>query len=79
MDMLVHWGVLRYLRDEIGANGWIVRFALLCDAVVLMAFTILKLRTDPIIVLYAASAITAVFMFQRIYLKGWFVSPPERE
>ena len=79
MDMLVHWGVLRYLREEIGANGWIVRFALLCDAVVLVAFTILKLRTDPIIVLYAAIAITAVFAFQRIYLKRWFALSSERE
>jgi len=79
MDMLVHWGVLRYLRQEIGANGTIVRLALLLDGVVLIAFATLKLQTDPIIVLYAAIAITAVFVFQRVYLSRWIVVPSDQK
>lgn len=71
MDMIVHWGVLRYMRQEVGANPVVVILALFFDATVLVAFSILKLRTDPAIVVYAAVAITAVFIFQRFYLGRW--------
>ncbi|WP_282063611.1 APC family permease [Roseobacter litoralis] len=71
MDMIVHWGVLRYMREKVGANPIVVSMALLFDAIVLVAFSTMKLRTDPAIVLYAAIAIVAVFIFQRIYLERW--------
>lgn len=77
MDMLVHWGVFRHVRKEIGANGIILLCALGLDAVVLAAFTIMKLGSDPLIVLYAALAITTVFVFQRLYLKRWFGGPDD--
>jgi len=78
MDMLVHWGVLRYLRQEIGANPLILGLALVFDGIVLVAFTILKLQTDPNIVLYAAIAISAVFVFERVYLSRWTGAPSDR-
>jgi len=77
MDMLVHWGVLRYLRTEVGANAAIVVLALLFDAVVLVAFATFKLQTDPMIVIYAAIAITTVFAFQRVYLSRWIGLPSD--
>jgi amino acid transporter len=77
MDMIVHWGVLRYMRRQVGANPAVVILALSFDAVVLAAFTTMKLRTDPAIVLYAATAITLVFVFQRLYLSRWTAPAPE--
>jgi amino acid transporter len=71
MDMLVHWGVFRSVRREIGANGAILLCALGLDATVLAAFTIMKLESDPMIVLFAAIAITAVFIYERFYLSRW--------
>ncbi len=71
MDMLVHWGVFRHLRHEIGARGAILLSALTFDAIVLAAFTIMKLGSDPMIVLYAAVGLAAVFIFERIYLSRW--------
>jgi len=71
MDMLVHWGVFRHLRQEIGASGAILLSALAFDAIVLVAFTTMKLESDPLIVLYAAVGILAVFTFERIYLSRW--------
>ncbi len=71
MDMIVHWGVWRYLRREINAKSAIILLALLFDAVVLLAFTAMKLRSDPTIVLIALVAIASVFAFQRIYLSRW--------
>ena len=71
MDMIVQWGVFRYRRQEIGAAGAVLLAAIAFDAVVLAAFTAMKLQSDPAIVLYAAIAISAVFGFQRIYLGRW--------
>ncbi len=77
MDMIVHWGVFRFMRGQVGANPGVVILALLFDAVVLAAFTTLKLRTDPAIVLYATGAIALVFVFQRLYLSRWTAPEPE--
>ena len=71
MDMIIHWGVYRYRRQEIGAAGAVLLAAIAFDVVVLAAFTAMKLQSDPAIVLYAVIAIGAVFGFQRIYLGRW--------
>lgn len=71
MDMIIHWGVYRYRRQELGAAGAVLLAAIAFDAVVLAAFTVVKLQSDPAIVLYAVIAIGAVFGFQRIYLGRW--------
>ncbi|NND00387.1 MAG: APC family permease [Gammaproteobacteria bacterium] len=71
MDMVVHWGVFRFRRQEIGAAAPILLMALAFDAVVLAAFTAMKLQSDPAIVLYAAIGIAAVFAIERIYLSRW--------
>ncbi len=77
MDMIVHWGVFRYMRREIGAAAPILLAALAFDAVVLLAFTAMKLQTDPVIVIYAAVAISSVFVFERIYLSRWLAPQSE--
>src|SRR3546814_20249585 len=47
MDMLVHWGVLRGMRDAIGARALILWSALVVDGLVLTAFALAKLQHDP--------------------------------
>ena len=69
MDMLVHWGVLRGLREEIGARAWILWSALVADGVVLTAFALAKLKTDPAVVAYAVAGIAAVFGAEWFYLR----------
>ena len=71
MDMVVHWGVFRFRRQEIGAAPVVLLMALGFDAVVLAAFTAMKLQSDPAIVLYAAIGIFSVFVIERIYLSRW--------
>ena len=71
MDMVVHWGVFRYRRKEIGASSAVLIMAFSFDAVVLAAFTSMKLESDPAIVAYALIGITAVFGFERRYLSRW--------
>lgn len=47
MDMLIHWGVWRTMREEISARGWILLAAIALDAVVIAAFAALKWQSDP--------------------------------
>ena len=68
MDMLVHWGVFRSLRKEIGARASILLTALVADAVVLAAFTASKLRNDPAVVAYAVLGIVIVFLLEWSFL-----------
>ena len=76
MDMAVHWGVWSRLRNEIGARGWILLTALALDGLVLVAFTGLKLQSDPMIVVYAAVGIVAVFLYERYFLESWVEEQP---
>ena len=77
MDMAVHWGVWRYRRAEIGASGVVILAALGFDAIVLVAFTAMKLQSDPAIVAYAALTIAGVFLFERAYLSRWLAPQDE--
>ena len=71
MDILIHWGVYRSLRQEIGAQGWVQIMAIALDTIVLGVFGAIKLQSDPLIVFVAAAAIAAVFAFERVYLSRW--------
>jgi amino acid transporter len=71
MDMIVHWGVLRRVREEVAARGWVLVCAMLLDAAVLGAFAISKLRSDPAIVGIAAGVIVVVFALERLYVRRW--------
>lgn len=68
MDMIVHWGVFRYLRKEIGANGLILVAALILDLVVLLAFVWIKVLSDSFVVWVAAVGILLVFLGEKWFL-----------
>jgi amino acid transporter len=69
MDILVHWGVFKYLRKEINANAFILISAIIFDVVVLGAFLIVKASTDMMIVYAAFIGIVLIFLGERIFLK----------
>ncbi|WP_291730439.1 APC family permease [Leisingera sp. F5] len=68
MDMAVHWGVWRNLRHRIQVRGWVLLAALALDAMVLAAFSAMKLLTDPMIVLIAMVVIASVLAAERLFL-----------
>ena len=69
MDIAIHWGVLKHLREDIKAQSWVLIFAIILDAFVLAAFLSIKGQTDPIIIIIAFVAIGLIFLFEKIYLK----------
>lgn len=68
MDIAVHWGVWRHLRDDVGARAWVLIVAMLLDALALVAFLVIKGGADPLIVGIAAGSIALIFGFERYYL-----------
>jgi amino acid transporter len=71
MDILIHWGVFRRLRREIGAKGEVLIVAIALDTLVLGVFGAMKLQSDPLIVVVAVVAIAAVFAYERVFLSRW--------
>ena len=69
MDIAIHWGVLRHLRNDVKAKAWVLVFAIGLDAVALLAFLIIKGAADPMIVVIAIASIVGIFVFEK-----WFLS-----
>ena len=53
MDIIIHWGVLRHMREDVGANPLILLSAIVLDIVALGAFLWIKGSADPVIVVIA--------------------------
>ena len=69
MDMIIHWGVYKYLRKEVKANGVIVLTALVLDFVVLSAFLWIKATSDPLVLIVSISSIIIVFVGEKWFLR----------
>ena len=70
MDMGIHWGVLRHLRNEIKPNVFIVIMALVLDAVVLGAFLWMKASSDLLIVIISVVAMGLIYAGEKWFLSG---------
>lgn len=70
MDIVIHWGVFRYLREEVEAQGWILLSALFFDVVVLGAFLKMKANSDPWIIFIAFGGIIVIAGFEKYYLSN---------
>lgn len=69
MDIAIHWGVLRHLHQEVGANRVVLGTALALDVVALGAFLIVKGSSDPLIVAVSLVSIAVVVAFEHFYLR----------
>lgn len=68
MDIIIHWGVLKYLKDDVQANPVILICAIVLDALALGAFLILKWQSDPLIVVIAFAGMGLIFGLEKFYL-----------
>lgn len=69
MDIAVHYGVLRHLRQEIKANAFVLITAIFFDVVVLGAFLMVKAQTDMMVIYAAFTGIILVFVGERFFLQ----------
>ena len=69
MDIGIHWGVLKNLRKEIGANPIILITALVLDVLVLGVFIWSKAGSDPLVVIVALALMVLIFFGERFCRK----------
>ncbi len=69
MDIAVHWGILRHLRNEIGASAWVLVTAIVLDVAVLAALLMIKASSDLTVVYAAIVGIVIVFFGERLFLR----------
>lgn len=68
MDIAIHWGVLRHLRDDVEAKTWVLLSAIALDAAVLAAFLVIKGSADVTIVVIGIVSIAGIFVFEKSFL-----------
>lgn len=68
MDMIVHWGLLKNLRNQVKANSFIVFTALTMDAIILSVFVWVKATTDVLVVIISIISILIIFISERWFL-----------
>ncbi|MCF6196262.1 MAG: APC family permease [Emcibacter sp.] len=69
MDIIVQWGVFRYLRKEIKANSLVLLIAIGMDIVVLGAFLMIKAQTDMLVIYVSIIIMALVFAGERLFLR----------
>ena len=69
MDIAIHWGVLRYLREDIKAKAWVPATAIVLDLLALGGFIWVKLNSDPFVIGVAVVAMIAIAITEQIFLK----------
>lgn len=79
MDIGIHWGVLRHLREDVGANPVILITAILLDVVVLAAFLAIKFQADALIVYVSLAGLVIVFAGEWLFLRTNPEAPPDPE
>lgn len=70
MDIAIHWGVLRYLREDVKANIWVPATAIVLDLLVLGGFMWVKLTTDPFVIGVAVVIMILIAVAELIFLKS---------
>lgn len=69
MDIAIHWGVFRYLRKEIEANGAILITAIILDVIVLAAFIWVKIQQDMLVIWASLIGLVIIFAGERFFIR----------
>ncbi len=69
MDLAIHWGVLRHLRNDIDANIFILITAILLDLIVLAAFLWVKAESDMLVIWLSLVGLLVIFLGEKWFIK----------
>lgn len=68
MDIAIHWGVLRYLLDDINAKSWVPVTAIVLDLLALGGFLWVKLNSDPFVLGVAVITMVLIAIGEQLFL-----------
>lgn len=69
MDMAIHWGILRHLRQEIGARSAVLIGAIVLDLIVLAGFLWIKISSDLLVVGVACAVMLSILIVEALFLR----------
>jgi hypothetical protein len=69
MDIAIHWGVLRYLSEDIKAQAWVPVTAIMLDLLALGGFVWVKLNTDPFVIGVAVVTMIVIAVAEQVFLR----------
>jgi hypothetical protein len=69
MDIGIHWGVFKHLRNDVGANAAILMTAIILDVVVLGAFLWFKVQSDALVIWASLIGLAVIFIGEKYFLK----------
>jgi amino acid transporter len=69
MDICIHWGVFKHLRDDVNAKAWVLITAMFLDVLVLGAFLWVKAQSDIQIVWMSLIGLGVVFVAEKWFLQ----------
>ncbi|HLR25896.1 APC family permease [Fodinibius sediminis] len=68
MDIAIHWGLLRHLREKIDFHPAVPVIAIIMDVAVLGAFIYIKYLTDPFVLGVALAGILLIILAERLFM-----------
>ncbi len=68
MDIAIHWGILRHLRDRIPVRPAIVGTAIVLDVIVLTAFLWVKASEDILVLIVSAVGVALIVSGERVFM-----------
>lgn len=68
MDIAIHWGVLRYLLDDVKAKIWVPVTAIILDSLALSGFVWVKLNSDPFVLGVAVVTMMLIAIGEQLFL-----------
>lgn len=69
MDIAIHYGIVRHLKEEVDAKVWIPWVAIVLDVAVLVPFIILKGTSDPFTLVVTAVVALLIMVSQWIIVR----------
>lgn len=75
MDIAIHWGLVRHLRDRITIVPAVVVLAIVLDALALAALVWVKATNDPLVVWASAVGMAAIWAGERAFM--WSHTRPD--
>jgi len=69
MDIAIHWGVFRHVREEVKANSAILICAMVLDVIVLSAFLWVKMQSDIIVIYAAIAGLLLIVSGEKLFLR----------
>ncbi len=79
MDIIIHVGVLRHMKEKVKANPVIVITAIVLDVVVLIGFIWVRVQTNPTVIIVSGALIVVTFFGEKLFLKNTKQKDDDRE